>query len=146
MKQFNKVLLVEDQEIDAFLSKNILQQMEIAREVIVCKDGGQALQVIDSINKETSSAKEPIDLILLDIRMPGMDGFEFLEELRATYQQQYTVVILSSSEDPEDLTKAAQFEASYYLVKPLTEDKLKKMVARCFAPLSASTDPIHDGN
>lgn len=134
MKQFNKVLLVEDEDIDAFLSKAILLHMEIAREVIVCKDGGQALGVIDSITKKTSSRQQSLDLILLDIRMPGMDGFEFLKELRASYQQQYTVVILSSSDDPEDITKAAQFEASYYLVKPLTQAKLEKMVARCFAP------------
>jgi CheY-like chemotaxis protein len=142
MKQFNKVLLIEDEEIDAFLSKNILQHMDVAREVIVCKDGGQALQAIDSITKESDSTQQSLDLILLDIRMPGMDGFEFLQELRASYQQQYTVVILSSSENVEDVTKAAQFEAGYYLVKPLTEDKLKKMIARCFAPLSTSIDQI----
>jgi CheY-like chemotaxis protein len=135
MKQFNKVLLVEDEDIDAFLSKTILQQMGIAKEIILCKNGEQALSVIDTISKESASEQESIDLILLDIRMPVMDGFEFLQELRQNYQQHHTVVILSSSEDKSDITNAAQFQAGYYLVKPLTEDKVKKMVARCFAPM-----------
>jgi CheY-like chemotaxis protein len=137
MKQFNKVLLVEDEEIDAFLSKAILQQMGIANEIILCKNGEQALNFISSLSKDNASGQEGIDLILLDIRMPGMDGFEFLQELRDTYQQNYTVVMLSSSEDSSDITKAAHFQAGYYLVKPLTEDKVKKMVTRCFAPLAS---------
>ena len=138
MKQLNKVLLIEDEEIDAFLSKTILLQMGIANEIIRCKNGEQALELLNSLSKDKSSGQEAVDLILLDIRMPGMDGFEFLQELRETYQQQYTVVMLSSSEDISDITKAAQFQAGYYLVKPLTIDKVKKMVARCFAPLSST--------
>jgi CheY-like chemotaxis protein len=138
MKQFNKVLLVEDEDIDAYLSKAVLQQLDIAKEIIICKDGEQALSLIGNLSKDHTSGQEPIDLILLDIRMPGMDGFEFLQELRENYQQHYTVVILSSSEDTSDITRAAQFQAQYYLVKPLTEDKVKKMVTRCFASLPAS--------
>ena len=135
MKKFNKVLLVEDQEVDAFLGKTILQGMDLATEVILCKDGQQALAYIEELNKEKALQDEDLDLILLDIRMPGMDGLEFLQELRANFDKQYTVVIVSSSDNPSDITKAASFQAGYYLVKPLTEDKVKKMVSRCFAPI-----------
>ncbi|MDO1451780.1 response regulator [Rhodocytophaga aerolata] len=138
MKQFNKILLVEDQDIDAYLSKTVLQQMGLAQEVILCKDGQQALAYIDQLSEEKlleADKQADLDLILLDIKMPGMDGFAFLQELRQSYQKHYTVVILSASENATDISQAASFAASYYLVKPLTEDKLHKMISRCFAPL-----------
>jgi CheY-like chemotaxis protein len=134
MKKFNKVLLVEDEDIDAFLSKSVLQQMELSNDIIVCRDGQEALELIDSLAQENKLEKAGPELILLDIKMPGMDGLEFLQELRERYEKNFTVVILSSSNNPNDITQAARFSASYYLVKPITEDKVKKMVARCFSP------------
>jgi CheY-like chemotaxis protein len=101
--------------------------MEISEEIILCQDGQEALHCIETYNNSSSP-----DLILLDIRMPGMDGIEFLQELRKTYTDKHTVVILSSSNHPTDIAMTGKFQASYYLVKPLTEDKVKKMVERCF--------------
>jgi CheY-like chemotaxis protein len=127
MSKFNKILLVEDDLIDAYLSKMVLQQMDISEEIVLCKDGREALHCIETY-KDTSSP----DLILLDIQMPGMDGIEFLQELRKTYSDNFTIVILSSSSHPKDIAYAGRYEACYYLVKPLTEEKVKKMIERCF--------------
>ncbi|MDO1446631.1 response regulator [Rhodocytophaga aerolata] len=129
MKKFNKILLVEDDPIDAFLSKSVIEQAEITEEIVLCHDGQEALDCL-----QTLKDKAIPDLILLDIRMPGMDGFEFLEELRRTYDNnsQFTVVILTSSNHPNDITLSGKFQASYYLVKPITPDKVKKMIERCF--------------
>jgi CheY-like chemotaxis protein len=127
MNKFNQIILVEDDPIDAFLSRRVLEQMEISEKIILCHDGQEALNCIETYKNRSSP-----ELILLDIRMPGMDGIEFLHELRRTYQDNFTIVILSSSNHPTDIALTGRFQASYYLVKPLTEQKVKKMVERCF--------------
>jgi CheY-like chemotaxis protein len=127
MKKFNKILLVEDDIIDAYLSKMVIEQMQISEEIVICKDGQEALLAIDSYKEDATP-----DLILLDLKMPGMDGIEFLQELRKSFTQQFSIVILSSSNHPYDISMSGKYEACYYLVKPLTEDKIKKMVQRCF--------------
>lgn len=129
MKKFNKILLLEDDPIDSFLGKTVIEQMDITEEIVVCSDGQEGLSCLEML-KDSSSP----DLILLDIRMPGMDGFEFLQELQKVYtdEHQFTVVILTSSNHPDDITLSGHFHASYYLVKPITQDKVKKMIERCF--------------
>ncbi len=121
MKKFNKILLVEDNDIDAFLSKSIIQQMNLSDEIVVCTDGKEALVELDKYSQTAIP-----DLVLLDIRMPGMDGIEFLQELSKSYTNNFTIVILSSSNHPSDIFETGKHKACYYLVKPLTEDKLKK--------------------
>lgn len=125
-------MLVEDEDVDAFLSKRILQQMKITDQIIECKDGKEALRVLSSVDNQTDQLINEPELILLDINMPTMNGIEFLHELRETYENNSTVVILSSSENPYDISQFSKYQASYYLVKPITEEKVKKMLERCF--------------
>lgn len=132
MKKFNKVLLVEDQYIDAYLTQRVLSHLDIAESISVCRDGQEALELIEFVANSNLKEEEP-ELILLDINMPRMNGFEFLQELREKYESNFTVVILSSSENPHDILQSAKYKVDYYLVKPITEDKVKKMVERLFS-------------
>lgn len=123
-----QILLIDDDYVDNLLNKQILDRMSLAEEVVICTNGVEALLLVKNRRPE---------LMLLDISMPGMSGLEFLEALNSTElgngPDEHVVVLLTSSNHPEDLMKAAELKADYYLVKPLTEEKMKKMLQRCFA-------------
>jgi CheY-like chemotaxis protein len=123
MRNFNLILLVEDNEIDQYINQVIIERVGLAQNVIQCENGIQALDVVRKIYP---------DLILLDISMPVMDGLEFLQTLREEELQETPVVILSCSNNKRDIEQVAQYNVKYYLVKPLTEEKLAKMIERCF--------------
>jgi CheY-like chemotaxis protein len=123
MKNFNLILLVEDNEIDQYINQVIIERVGLAQNIIQCENGVQALDLVRKIYP---------DLILLDISMPVMDGLEFLQALREEELQETPVVILSCSNNKWDIEQVAQYNVKYYLVKPLTEEKLAKMIERCF--------------
>jgi CheY-like chemotaxis protein len=123
MKNFDLILLVEDDDIDTYINQVMLQRSGLAKEVVRCENGMQALEMVRKIYP---------DLILLDINMPVMDGIEFLQALREENLESTPIVMLTCSNDLKDISRAASFRVKYYLVKPLTEEKLTKMVERCF--------------
>ncbi|MES2730681.1 MAG: response regulator [Bacteroidota bacterium] len=134
MVKLNKILLVDDDYIDNFLNLQILEKLGLAEEIVVCESATEALQVAQENQPE---------LIILDISMPIMTGLEFLVELHLVETQANlppcSVVMLTSSSYKDDLVRAAELKVDYYLVKPLTEEKVRKMMERCFsAPGSAS--------
>src|SRR5687768_2736976 len=108
MKKFNKILLVEDQEIDAFLTEKVLLLADVADGISICRDGEEALAYIRDICQQNNMDELIPELILLDINMPRMNGIEFLHELRQKYEKNFTVVILSSSENPQDIILSAK--------------------------------------
>lgn len=123
MEKLNQILLVDDDYVDNFLNKRMLEEMNVADEVLVCVGSMEAMQWLNTHYPE---------LIFLDINMPVMSGLELLETLQQAGIPECPVVILSSSSHSEDLAKAAQLQVSYFLVKPLTEEKVRKMLERCF--------------
>jgi CheY-like chemotaxis protein len=123
MKNFNLILLVEDDEIDHYINQVVIERIGLAQNVVRCENGIQALDIVRKIH---------LDLILLDISMPVMDGLEFLRALRDEQLETTPVVILSCSNNARDIEQVAQYNVKYYLVKPLTEEKLSKMIDRCF--------------
>ena len=110
-----KVFLVDDEETSNFLSDYILRESRFAPEILKFHSGEDALEAL-----ETGVIP---DCIFLDIRMPGMGGFEFLEELykREMNSEKIKVVMLSSSIYSEDKKKAFSYECVvHYISKPLT--------------------------
>lgn len=126
MHQFNKVLLVDDDAATNFLAELAFKNLSIAEEITVASDGFIASEWLKQNNCP--------DVIFLDIRMPRMDGFDFLESLtEMNVCKQVKVVMLTSSTRPEDKARAFSYNAVVdYIEKPLTEQIIQKIAATHF--------------
>lgn len=120
-----KILLVDDDEANIFISHRLIKKAGIEADVFIARNGQEALGIMRAICQR----QQYPELILLDIHMPVMDGFEFLEELQASIDLSTTpikIVLLSSSTHDLDRARAKQYPVFDYIQKPLTTDKLAK--------------------
>jgi CheY-like chemotaxis protein len=122
---FRNILLIDDDSIDNFINSSVIKNCEITERIEKFNSGKAALEFLKS--SEFDHTQTP-GLIFLDVNMPEMNGFEFLEEyakLGLSIRQRFKIIMLSSSLHPEDLQKA---EADPYVfqfaAKPLTMDYL----------------------
>ncbi|RNI27377.1 response regulator [Rufibacter immobilis] len=117
-----EVLIIDDDEASIFLTKRILKGLGLAEQVHYAGNGKKGLELI---GKEADQLIP--DLILLDINMPVMDGFGFLQELGKLgfYDMSGTrIVMLSSTEDPREIERAKSHGVTAFIPKPLTREKL----------------------
>lgn len=126
----DNILLVEDDEAMNYLSQLVLNDVQAAKTITVAEDGDRALTMLEE-------GLTP-DLIFLDIRMPLMDGFEFLEALDALGSHQaLRIAMLTSSLRPEDRTRAFRHSRVIeFLEKPLTEAAVTKVMHHLKKPMS----------
>jgi len=126
MHHFNKVLLVDDDDATNFLAELAFKNLDIANEIEIASDGLIAYEWIRQNNCP--------DIIFLDIRMPRMDGFDFLDNITQTdVCKKAKVVMLTSSCRSEDKAKAFTYNAVVdYLEKPLTEVMIQKIADTFF--------------
>jgi CheY-like chemotaxis protein len=126
MHHFNKVLLVDDDDATNFLAELAFKNLDIASEITMASDGFIASEWLRQNNCP--------DVIFLDIRMPRMDGFDFLENLtEMNVCKNVKVVMLTSSTRSEDKEKAFSYKAVVdYIEKPLTEQVIQKIAETYF--------------
>ena len=123
-------MLIDDHEADNFYHQYVFQRMGVTEKVEIAENGFDAL---DFLKKENHL---PPELIFLDINMPKMNGWEFLEEYRQLSEEQKSRVIilmLTTSVNPADRQKAETVpEINGYYSKPLNEAKLNEILERYF--------------
>ncbi|CAN5501573.1 response regulator [soil metagenome] len=125
-KKFTKVLVVDDNEIDRIISQEIIKSMGITNEVIDFEKGKEALEYINKNCKSGNMEKQ--NLIFLDINMPGMNGFQFLQKFNQMAKHEgFMIVMLSSSIDSNDKLNSYNLNASHYIEKPLTKEKISSI-------------------
>lgn len=122
--------MVDDDEVSSYLISSTLEDMDIADKIATAYNGKEAL---DFLQQNCSDDREGFcpAFILLDLNMPVMDGFEFLDEFGrsfAEYTDKITICILSSSSAGKDKLKALDYPISGFITKPLTEEKLKPIL------------------
>jgi CheY-like chemotaxis protein len=131
MKKIDWILLVDDDEIDRFVNEKIIRQCDVSFPVHAVQDAYAALEWIKEKATAIVSNKES-GLILLDINMPGMSGFEFLQHYKEAYphlKDYIHVVTLSSSNHRSDRQRMMELGAIAYYSKPLNHEDLKQIMS-----------------
>ncbi len=127
MKKIDITCIIDDDPIFVFGVKKIMELIGFSKNIMVFQNGEEALNNLKAI----ISANEKLpDVILLDLNMPILDGWQFLDEfVKIPCEKKIIIYIVSSSVDPDDILRAKSYEwVSDYIVKPVTVAKLKEVL------------------
>lgn len=126
------ILLVEDDSNDVLLIQRAFQKAGLREMLKIVRDGEQALDYLAGRGPYTDRERYPLPyLLLLDLKMPGTDGFEVLQWVRGEPElRRLLVVVLTSSNLQADVDRAYELGANSYLVKPVEFDEMVNMLQR----------------
>ena len=129
MKKFKKILLIDDDDINNYVTAKFIKKANIGETADTVLNGSRGLAYLDDCEKE---AKTFPDLIIVDLSMPIMNGEEFLKEYEATFwkkHQETKLVVITASIREEDKIQALSYQCiSGFLSKPIDGDKLKELL------------------
>ncbi len=128
-KKINSILLIDDDEDDNYFHQLILSEMNVTDNIQIAKNGVEALEILKKY-------ETPPELIFLDINMPKMNGWEFLEEyakLPSDHKAKAIVAMLTTSQNPADKTKAKDYSIESFYSKPLTPGMLTEILNNYFS-------------
>lgn len=129
----DKILCVDDDLITLMLCRKVVERVEFAKEIITVNNGQEAIQYFDTLFEERKNNSDIVypKLVLLDLNMPVLDGWEFLESyMTKNYQNIFKLtrfIVLSSSIDPYDINRAKTYPVIGFLSKPVTKEMLENL-------------------
>ncbi len=133
MQKLTCALLVDDDQTTNYLNQLLLKRLAVTDKLLVALNGQEALDLL-IVHCETATEECPA-LILLDVKMPVMDGFGFLEayeKLPIHQKQAIIIVMLTTSLHPQDVERVKQLNIAGFLNKPLTEAKINDVLKNHF--------------
>jgi CheY-like chemotaxis protein len=134
MSAISCTLLVDDDETTNYLNQRLLRRMAITDTVLVAGNGQEALDLLHTHCKQVASPTCPA-LILLDMKMPRMNGFEFLQayaQRPPTENPAVVIIMLTTSLNPQDVAQMQGLPIAGYLTKPLTREKISQVLEQHF--------------
>ncbi|RTQ50791.1 response regulator [Hymenobacter gummosus] len=132
--KLNQVVLIDDNETTSFLNNRLLQRLDLAENILSFTNAEQAFHQIWGPAAPATDAAPA--LVFVDLKMPGMDGFEFLNQysrLAPEVREKTVMAVLTTSMHSADTSRVAQYEGVEYLAKPLTEEKMQKLLDKRFS-------------
>ncbi len=125
------ILIVEDSEIDFEATLRALRKNGLGNPIMHCEDGDEALDFLYRRAEHKDSELERPAIILLDLNMPGTDGREVLEDIKANEElKNIPVIVLTTSTDERDINKCYEYGANSYVQKPVSMDGFLDAVRR----------------
>lgn len=130
--RFNTVMLIDDNEIDNFINEKMIEGCNIAPRVYIHTSSKSALEFLHNLQRAKDIPEELIpEIIFLDINMPMMDGFQFIDEFEKMEKSITThckIVMLTTSINPADVERSKKYKnVIRYLNKPLTQESLDSL-------------------
>jgi CheY-like chemotaxis protein len=120
MAPLKRILLAEDNEHDVELTLAALEEHNLANEVVVVRDGAEALDYLFRRGKFANHPNGMPVVVMLDLKMPKVDGLEVLHQMRADADLKHVpVVMITSSREEQDLIRSYQLGVNAYVVKPV---------------------------
>ena len=120
MQKLGRILMVEDDSKDVELTLTALEEYNLANEVVVTRDGEEALDYIYCRGKFSARSHENPAVILLDLKLPKVDGIEVLRRIKSDERTKQTpVVMLTSSQEERDVLDTYNLGVNSYIVKPV---------------------------
>ena len=123
------LLLVEDNEDDVFLMKRALNSAHVINPLLVAEDGQEAVDYLSGAGKFADRTKYPLPaVVFLDLKLPFLSGHDVLTWIRRQKDlDTLVVIVLTSSNEPSDLTRCYALGANSYVVKPPTPEQLEDL-------------------
>ena len=120
MEKLGRILMVEDDPRDVELTLTALEDYKLANEVVVCRDGQEALDYLNSRGKFSDRVNENPAVMLLDLKLPKVDGLEVLQRVKSDERlRMIPVVVLTSSHEEKDMMRSYKLGVNAYVVKPV---------------------------
>ena len=130
MAQAAEILLVEDNPDDVELTLHALRQEKLANQIMVARDGEEALDFLFRRGAHAQQSLAPqLKLVLLDLKLPKLDGLEVLRQMKADeHTRNIPVVILTSSKEERDVVQGYKLGVNSYIQKPVDFDQFRETV------------------
>ena len=149
MPPIKRILLAEDSEHDVELTLAALDEYNLANEVVVVRDGAEALDYLYQRGKFAGRPAGPPVVVMLDLKMPRVDGLEVLRQMKGDPElKRIPVVMITSSREEQDLVRSYELGVNAYVVKPVDFQKFVESIkqvgffwAVINEPAPATTNP-----